>query len=60
MVHDNEWIEWRGGDSPAPWDAPVEIRFPDGATQSRTLAGNVCWAHWGDSGDVTAYRLVNS
>lgn len=60
-VENNEaWIEWHGGDIPVESDTPVEIRFPDGNTQSRSHAGNVRWAHWGDNGDVTAYRVVIS
>jgi len=54
------WIEWYGGDLPVKWDTPVEIRFRDGNTQSRSHAGNIRWAHWGDYGDVTGYRVVIS
>ena len=60
MDRNGGWVEWAGGDIPVQWDTPVELRFPDGATQLRSHAGNIRWAHWGDNGDVTAYRVVNS
>lgn len=60
MESNHDMVEWAGGDIPVKWDVPVELRFPDGATQTRSHAGNVRWAHRGDNGDVVAYRVANS
>lgn len=54
------WTPWHGGVCPLPPDTLVEVRFrDDGETHVHVhvdRAGAWDWAHYGDEGDIQAYR----
>lgn len=57
------WIEWKGGECPAPVGAKCELLFRGGRKVRPSLeAQELCWHHVGvpgfDDGDIVAYRVL--
>ena len=55
---DAGWIEWAGGECPAPGDT-VDVRFRDGSVSTHRPAWVWSWRHYDYSDDVVAYRIVS-
>lgn len=53
------WIAWVGGDCPVPADTIVEVRHRAGSV-GQGRADNYYWHHYGTSGDIVAYRIVEA
>lgn len=56
---DGVWHDWVGGERPVGISEDVEVRFADGTDSGKTVAGQLCWDHSGDSDDIVAWRRVN-
>lgn len=56
------WIPWHGGECPVEPETMVEARLRDGfKTQQRTAHKfRWRWEHTGESGDIIAYRVVQT
>lgn len=52
------WIEWRGGERPVHGNTNVEIKLRGFAESYGGMAMNLNWNHWGLTGDIVAYRVV--
>jgi hypothetical protein len=51
------WIEWHGGDCPAP-GARVGVALRGASEYVTTNADSLSWRHTGGSGDVVRYRVL--
>jgi hypothetical protein len=59
QIREPDWIEWKGGMCPLPYDALVEIKYGDDKILRDVKAGHVGWL-WGDGNrnfNVVAYRV---
>lgn len=62
---EDEWIEWRGGDSPVAGDVKVDAAFRRGNVVENMEAGFWRWDHSHPSdrrerpSDIIAYRVVS-
>lgn len=54
---DDVWIEWAGGECPAP-GLMVDIKFENGEISKSELASLWIWKHCRDGDNIIAYRVV--
>lgn len=52
------WIKWEGGDCPVASETQVVVRLREGDEDLRMVARIWDWKHYGHSGDIVAYRVV--
>lgn len=54
----NEWIQWNGGFRPVAADDLVDVMFQEPSNDlSKVRADSLSWIHYGNGGDIIAYRL---
>ena len=54
----SEWIEWNGGECPVSDGALVDVKLRGiPRSQQHKPAGPYDWRHFGDVGEIIAYRL---
>ena len=60
----NDWIEWNGGQRPIAYGLMVEVKHRGGEIYQdyAGIQGSYCqyWDHVGFSGDIVAYRLLET
>lgn len=56
-ANNDGWIRHRGGKCPVSDDTVVEYRMRDKLVMCKT-ARHVVWGHYGETGDVMAYRVI--
>lgn len=53
-----QWIDWHGGKCPVPAGTRVEVQLRD-STIHKVDPSFVWWVHYGNTGDIIAYRITD-
>lgn len=52
------WQGWEGGECPVPDDTMVMVMLRNGEISTSTPAGFWSWGHYGEDGDIVAWRVA--